>query len=125
MTLSGSYSFDVFWTPTHVGERPAKSVSITFHRQGELVAAGTGVARILRGKTPILQMDASNNDLSGGATNLTDVTLTLPLVKTLTGTYIAQGVIHSDILSTTYNSGSGNPTAVREIFSLWDMKLVR
>jgi hypothetical protein len=119
--LGATYSFSIVWTPA-TGDTPPANVVVTFHRQGSLIADGTGVSTILNGATQLLEMDSTNNFLSGAATNLTDVSYSFPLVLQSNGTYKASGTFVSDSLSTTFNSSNSTVTSSQETFTLYGME---
>ena len=121
-TLGGTYSFSVVWTPAGSGDTAPPSVVVTFNKQATLSAFGTGVATVLSGSTTLLEMDSSNNLPAGNTSYISAVTVTIPLVAQSNGTYLANGTVTTDTLSTTYNSGTGGVTSCQEIFTLSDLE---
>ena len=122
-TLGATYSYSIVWTPA-AGDTPPTSVNVTFHRQGTQSAAGAGVAEILSGSTQLLEMDSTNNFLAGAASNLTDVTFSVPLVEQSNGTYLASGTFTTNTLSTTFDTSTMTITSSQETFTLYDIEAV-
>ncbi len=121
-TLGGTYSFSVIWTPA-TGDTVPSSITVTFHRQGTLTVGSAGVAEILNGSTALLEMDATNNYLSGATSSLSDTSVTLgTLTLQSDGTYLASGSFTTDTLSTTYNTNVDTVTTCQEIFTVGDME---
>jgi hypothetical protein len=87
-----------------------------------LEAGSSGQATLSSGATQLLEMDSTNNSLSGGTANVSDLTYELPLTEQTDGTYLGTGSFTTDTLSTTYNSGSGPVTTCQEIYALADVE---
>jgi len=122
-TLGGTLSFTITWTPATPGETPPNNVIATFHRQATLAAQGAGMAELLNGSTPLIEMDSTNNYLTGITANLdSDVSVTLPLVANGDGTYHATGSITSDSLKSNFDTTGSTVTSTQEIYNLADLQ---
>jgi hypothetical protein len=121
-TLGGSFSYTVTWTSAGNGDTPPNNVVVTFNRQGILTVSGTGTASLVGGGTTYLEMDSTNNFLSGGTSCITTpISYTLPLALQTNGTYLASGQVTSDQLATAFDTQGSTITSCQEFFSLSSM----
>lgn len=121
-SVKGTWSVEVEWKPTVVGEAVPTSIKVEFGRTTVLTADGNGSCTVTDATSVIIdRLNSSDYSLSGYFTQLDPVTLTSPLVLNSSGKYVATFAVTSDLLKAFYNSSSSVVSKAEEHFTVLEI----